>query len=146
MHFTGASKNNGLERLQVSYYADVYFVFFPAYPTYGVFTLLSSLFFTKVLQLQFMSFFSHVYEVNTDPWIACPMDRVEELDPDEKEVVLGFKWQVPRTNMKNVAVSPSYYNERYPFPVGRHLVMWMGVDSGREMMTSCSFHIDIIGE
>ncbi|XP_058970157.2 uncharacterized protein [Pocillopora verrucosa] len=80
--------------------------------------------------------------VYTDPWIACPIDRVEDLDPDKSTVVLGFKWQLPRTNMKNVTVSPSNYDENYPFPVGRHTVTWIGTsDSGAQK--SCTFHITV---
>lgn len=80
--------------------------------------------------------------VYKDPWIACPIDRVEELDPDKSTVVLGFKWQLPRTNMKNVKVSPSNYDENYPFPVGRHRVTWIGTsESGTQK--SCSFHVTV---
>ncbi|XP_068674496.1 signal peptide, CUB and EGF-like domain-containing protein 1 [Montipora foliosa] len=81
-------------------------------------------------------------KVNKDPWIACPIDRVEELDSDKSTVVLGYKWQLPRTNMKNVTVSPSNYDENYPFPAGKHRVMWTGIsDSGS--LKSCSFHITV---
>lgn len=84
-------------------------------------------------------------KVYKDPWIACPIDRVEELDPDKSTVVLGFKWQLPRTNMKNVKVSPSNYDENYPFPVGRHRVTWIGTsESGTKK--SCSFHVTVNGE
>jgi len=80
--------------------------------------------------------------VYTDPWIACPIDRVEELEPDKSTVVLGYKWQLPRTNMKNVTVSPSNYDENYPFPVGRHRVTWIGTsDSGTQK--SCSFYVTV---
>lgn len=94
--------------------------------------------------LRFLKFLSHI-AVYTDPWIACPIDRVEELEPDKSTVVLGYKWQLPRTNMKNVTVSPSNYNENYPFPVGRHRATWIGTsDSGTQK--SCSFHITVNGE
>ena len=80
-----------------------------------------------------------------DPWIVCPIDRVEELEPTKSTVVLGYKWQLPRTNMINVVVSPSNYNENYTFPVGRHRVTWTGTsDSG--IQKSCSFHITVVGE
>ena len=86
-----------------------------------------------------------VFAVFTDPWIACPIDRVEDLEPDKSTVVLGFKWQLPRTNLKNVAVSPSNYDENYPFPVGKHRVTWMGTsDSGAQI--SCSFYVTVNGE
>ena len=82
--------------------------------------------------------------VYTDPWIACPIDRVEELEPDKSTVVLGYKWQLPRTNMKIVTVSPSSYDENYPFPVGRHRVTWIGTsDSGTQK--SCSFYVTVNG-
>ena len=85
------------------------------------------------------------YIVYTDPWIACPIDRVEELEPDKSTVVLGYKWQLPRTNMKNVSVSPSNYDENYPFPVGKHRVTWVGTsDSGTKK--SCSFHVTVNGK
>ena len=75
----------------------------------------------------------------------CPIDRVEELEPTKSTVVLGYKWQLPRTNMINVVVSPSNYNENYTFPVGRHRVTWTGTsDSG--IQKSCSFHITVVGE
>lgn len=80
--------------------------------------------------------------VYTDPWISCPIDRVEELEPDESTVVLGFKWQLPRTNMKNVTVSPSNYDENYAFPVGKHRVTWIGT-SDRGTQKSCSFYITV---
>lgn len=80
----------------------------------------------------------------TDPWISCPIDRVEELEPDESTVVLGFKWQLPRTNMKNVTVSPSNYDENYAFPVGKHRVTWIGT-SDRGTQKSCSFYITVNG-
>ena len=83
--------------------------------------------------------------VYTDPWISCPIDRVEELEPDKSTVVLGYKWQLPRTNMKNVTVSPSNYDENYPFPVGRHRVTWIGT-SDRGTQKSCSFHITVSGK
>ncbi|KAJ7381185.1 hypothetical protein OS493_004785 [Desmophyllum pertusum] len=80
--------------------------------------------------------------VYTDPWIACPIDRVEELGTYNSTVVLGWKWQLPRTNMKIVTVSPSNYNENYPFLVGRHRATWIGTsDSGTQL--SCSFHITV---
>ena len=83
--------------------------------------------------------------VYTDPWISCPIDRVEDLEPHKSTVVLGYKWQLPRTNMKNVTVSPSDYNENYPFPVGRHRVTWIATsDSGTQK--SCSLHITVNGE
>jgi len=73
---------------------------------------------------------------------VCPIDRVEELEPNNSTVVLGYKWQLPRTNMKNVTVSPSNYDENYPFPVGTHRVTWIGTsDSGT--LKSCSFHITV---
>ena len=75
----------------------------------------------------------------------CPIDRVEELEPDKSTVVLGYKWQLPRTNMKTVTVSPSNYDENYPFPVGNHRVTWTGTsDSGTQI--SCSFHITVNGK
>ncbi|CAH3028156.1 unnamed protein product [Porites evermanni] len=81
-------------------------------------------------------------QVYTDPWISCPIDRVEELEPNKSTVVLGYKWQLPRTNMDSVSVSPSNYDENYPFPVGRHRVTWTGIsDSGTHK--SCSFHITV---
>ena len=87
---------------------------------------------------------SFTFTVYKDPWIACPIDRVEELEPDKSTVVLGYKWQLPRTNMKNVAVSPSNYDENYPFPVGRHRVTWIGTsDSGTQK--SCSFYVTVNG-
>ena len=88
---------------------------------------------------------SFTFTVYKDPWIVCPIDRVEELEPDKSTVVLGYKWQLPRTNMKNVTVSPSNYDENYPFPVGRHLVTWIGTsDSGTQK--SCSFYITVNGK
>ena len=94
--------------------------------------------------LRRLKLLSH-FTVYTDPWIACPIDRVEELEPDKSTVVLGYKWQLPRTNMKHVTVSPSNYDENYPFPVGSHRVTWMGTsDSGTQI--SCSFHISVNGE
>ena len=94
--------------------------------------------------LKRLKFLSH-FTVYTDPWIACPIDRVEELEPDKSTVVLGYKWQLLRTNMKIVAVSPSSYDENYAFPVGNHRVTWMGTsDSGTQI--SCSFHITVNGE
>ena len=85
------------------------------------------------------------YIVYTDPWIACPIDRVEDLESNRSTVVLGYKWQLPRTNMNNVTVSPSNYDENYPFPVGKHRVTWVGTsDSGTQK--SCSFHITVNGE
>ena len=93
--------------------------------------------------LQFLNFF--IFTVYTDPWIACPIDRVEDLQPDQSTVVLGYKWQFPRTNMKNVTVMPSNYDENYPFPVGRHRVTWVGTsDSGTQK--SCSFHVTVNGK
>ena len=90
-------------------------------------------------------YFCFLFIVYTDPWIACPIDRVEELEADKSTVVLGYKWQLPRTNMKNVTVSPSNYDENYAFPVGRHRVTWIGTsDSGTQK--SCSFHITVNGE
>ena len=83
--------------------------------------------------------------VDKDPWIECPIDRVEDLDPDKSTVVLGYKWQLPRTNMKNVTVSPSNYDENYPFSVGKHRVTWMGAsESGSQL--SCSFYIIVNGK
>lgn len=83
--------------------------------------------------------------VYRDPWIACPINREEVLWPNSSTVVLGYKWQLPRTNLHNVTVSPSYYNENYPFPVGRHRVTWTGIsDSGS--LKSCSFHVTVTGE
>ena len=74
----------------------------------------------------------------------CPIDRVEELEPDMSTVVLGYKWQLPRTNMKTVTVSPSNYDENYPFPVGKHRVTWIATsDSGRQK--SCSFYVTVNG-
>ena len=47
--------------------------------------------------------------------------------------------------MKNVTVSPSNYSENYPFPAGKHRVMWTGIsDSGS--LKSCSFHITVNGK
>lgn len=93
--------------------------------------------------LPILKFLSH-FAVYTDPWIVCPIDRVEELEPDASTVVLGYKWQLPRTNMKIVTVSPSKYNENYGFPTGRHRVTWIGTaDSGAQK--SCSFHITVNG-
>ena len=88
--------------------------------------------------------YRYLFIVDTDPWIECPIDRVEDLDPDKSTVVLGYKWQLPRTNMKNVTVSPSNYDENYLFPVGKHRVMWTATLSGREI--SCTFFITVIGE
>ena len=83
--------------------------------------------------------------VNNDPWITCPMDRVEELEPGKSTVVLGYKWQNPQTNMIAVTVSPSNYDDNYPFPVGKHRIMWTATTaSGTEM--SCTFFITVIGE
>ena len=83
--------------------------------------------------------------VYRDPWIACPINREEVLWSNSSTVVLGYKWQLPRTNLHNVTVSPSYYNENYPFPVGRHRVTWTGIsDSGS--LKSCSFHVTVTGE
>ena len=94
-------------------------------------------------KIHLLTFFP--FTVNTDPWISCPIDRVEELEPDKSTVVLGFKWQLPRTNMKTVVVSPSNYDENYPFPVGRHRVTWIGIsDSGTQK--SCSFYVTVNGE
>ena len=94
--------------------------------------------------LRGLEILSH-FTVYTDPWIACPIDRVEELEPDKSTVVLGYKWQLPRTNMKTVTVSPSNYDENYAFPVGNHRVTWMGTsDSGTQI--SCSFHITVNGK
>ena len=78
------------------------------------------------------------------PWIKCPMDRVEELEPDKSAVALGFKWQKPQTNVDSPKVSPSNYDENYLFPVGKHRVMWTATLSGREI--SCTFFITVIGE
>ena len=73
------------------------------------------------------------------------MDRVEELQPDTSTVVLGFKWQLPRTNLRNVSVSPSNFNENYPFSVGRHRITWTGIgDKGTQK--SCSFNVIVNGE
>ncbi|XP_068704567.1 uncharacterized protein [Montipora foliosa] len=81
--------------------------------------------------------------VYTDPWIACPINRQEELWANKSTVVLGFKWQLPRTNMQNITVLPSNYNENYPFPVGRHRITWTGIgDSGTSK--SCSFYVTVI--
>ncbi|XP_068704515.1 uncharacterized protein [Montipora foliosa] len=81
--------------------------------------------------------------VYTDPWIACPINREEELWSNKSTVVLGFKWQLPRTNMQNITVSPSKYDENYPFPVGRHRITWTGIgDSGTSK--SCSFYVTVI--
>ena len=47
--------------------------------------------------------------------------------------------------MKNVTVSPSNYDENYPFSVGNHRVTWTGTsDSGTQI--GCSFHITVNGE
>ncbi|XP_067053119.1 uncharacterized protein [Acropora muricata] len=82
-------------------------------------------------------------KVYKDPWIACPIERLEELEPHKATVVLGYKWQLPRTNMHNVTVSPSYYNKNYPFPVGNHRVTWTGIsDTGA--YKSCRFFVTVI--
>ena len=75
----------------------------------------------------------------------CPMDRVEELQPDAATVVLGFKWQLPRSNLKNVSVSPSNFNANYAFPVGRHRITWTGI-SDKGTQKSCSFYVIVNGE
>ena len=92
----------------------------------------------------YLVFFCFPIIVYTDPWISCPIDRVEELEPDKSTVVLGYKWQLPRTNMHSVSVSPSNYDENYPLPVGRHRVTWTGI-SGSGTHKSCSFHITVNG-
>ncbi|XP_022792631.1 uncharacterized protein LOC111331727 [Stylophora pistillata] len=81
-------------------------------------------------------------KVLTGPWIKCPMDRVEELQPDQSAVALGYKWQKPQTNMDSPTVSPSNYDENYLFPVGKHRVMWTVTASGREI--SCTFFITVV--
>ena len=86
-----------------------------------------------------------MFSVYTDPWIACPINREEELWSNKSTVVLGFKWQLPRTNMQNITVSPSKYDENYPFPVGRHRITWTGIgDSGT--LKSCTFYVTVIGK
>lgn len=75
----------------------------------------------------------------------CPMDRVEELQPDASTVVLGFKWQLPRSDLKNVSVSPSNFNANYAFPVGRHRITWTGI-SDKGTQKSCSFDVIVNGE
>ena len=102
--------------------------------------------FLKLLVLNhYFYFYILLFTVYTDPWIACPIDRVEELESNRSTVVLGYKWQLPRTNMKNVTVSPSNYDENYPFPVGRHRVTWIGTsDSGTQK--SCSLFVTVNGE
>nr|XP_058970077.1 uncharacterized protein LOC131796502 [Pocillopora verrucosa] len=81
-------------------------------------------------------------KVFSGPWIKCPMDRVEELEPDKSAVALGYKWQKPQTNVDSPTVSPSNYDENYLFPVGKHRVMWTATLSGREI--SCTFFITVI--
>ena len=96
----------------------------------------------RALQVYHSSFF---FAVSTDPYIACPMDRVEELEPSKSTVVLGYKWELPRTNIKNVKVWPSNYDENYAFPVGKHIVMWIGTTE-RGLQKSCSLHVIVNGE
>ena len=89
--------------------------------------------------------FSLLFAVSTDPWIKCPIDRVENLEPEKSTVVLGYKWEHPRTNIKNVKVWPSNYDENYAFPVGKHMVLWIGTsESG--IQKSCSFNVIVNGE
>ena len=99
---------------------------------------------TKTL-IHRIPYISFSFLVNKDPWITCPLNRVEELEPDKSAVVLGYKWQLPRTNMKTMKVSPSNYDENYPFPVGKHRVTWVGTsESGSQI--SCSFFVRVNGE
>ena len=86
-----------------------------------------------------------LFAVSTDPWIKCPIDRVENLEPEKSTVVLGYKWEHPRTNIRNVEVWPSNYDENYAFPVGKHMVLWIGTsESG--IQKSCSFNVIVNGE
>lgn len=86
-----------------------------------------------------------LFAVSTDPYIMCPMDRVENLEPEKSTLVLGYKWEHPRTNIKKVEVWPSNYDENYAFPVGKHMVMWIGTpESG--IQKSCSLYVIVNGE
>ena len=94
--------------------------------------------------LQVYSFFS-LFAVSTDPYIMCPMDRVENLEPEKSTLVLGYKWEHPRTNIKKVEVWPSNYDENYAFPVGKHMVMWIGATASG-LQKSCSLYVIVNGK
>ena len=86
-----------------------------------------------------------LFAVPTDPYIMCPMDRVENLEPGKSTVVLGYKWEHPRTNIKKVEVWPSNYDENHAFPVGKHMVMWIGTPTSG-LQKSCSMYVIVNGK
>ena len=85
---------------------------------------------------------SSVYK---QPWIVCPIDTVVDLASDSSTAVLGYKWQLPRSNMEKLVVSPKDLNENYAFPVGKTRVLWTATNANGATKT-CFYHVIVNGK
>lgn len=82
--------------------------------------------------------------VSKDPWLLCPSDVATDLTADQSSIVLGSRWQHPRTNMKKLTVTPSYLRDTFPFPAGITRVTWTAIsDSGEG--ESCFYYVIVNG-
>ena len=84
-------------------------------------------------------------KVNRKPWISCPADIFVNLPPNQATYVLGFKWDLPKSNMKNVHVVPDYLNEQYPFPAGKTRVIWTATNENGDLKM-CHYYVTVNGE
>ena len=85
------------------------------------------------------------HQVYRRPWISCPADVSVDLPPSQGTYILGFKWVLPKSNMKNVAVSPSHLSESYPFPAGKTRVTWTATNDNGDLKM-CYYYVTVNGQ
>ena len=68
-----------------------------------------------------------------------------ELPASKNKIALGQQWRLPESNMKSLAVHPSYLSSTYEFPAGRTMVTWIATNP-EGSVKSCNYQVYVKGE
>ena len=78
------------------------------------------------------------------PWIVCPDNIKQDLQPDKNTADVSSLWKEPTSNVKQITISPPEISSGYQFPAGETKVEFTATSSAGS--TSCAIYVTIVGK
>lgn len=78
------------------------------------------------------------------PWIVCPGNIKQDLEPDKNTADVSSVWTEPTSNVKQFTINPPEISSSYQFPAGETKVEWTATTSAGS--ASCAIYVTIVGE
>lgn len=84
------------------------------------------------------------YSVEVKPWIVCPGNIKQDLEPDKSTADVSSVWKEPTSNVKQITINPPEISSSYQFPAGETKVEWTVTSPAGS--ASCAIYVTITGK